>query len=124
MTQTFTIPGRLSGLNEYTRACRSHWSVGADMKKNNQEKCVWAIRAAKLRTVNDPVRLSFHWIEKDNRRDHDNCMFAQKFVLDALVHMKILPDDSRRYVQQITHSISTDKADPRIEVEIEVIEDG
>ena len=33
---TLIIPGRLSGLNEYTKACRSNRYVGAKMKKENE----------------------------------------------------------------------------------------
>ena len=44
--------------------------------------------------------------------------FATKFIQDSLVRTGILEDDSRKYINQVNHSVFTDKQNPRIEVEI------
>lgn len=38
MAMKFTIPGRLDGLNEYTKACRGNCYSGAEMKKEIKER--------------------------------------------------------------------------------------
>lgn len=49
-------------------------------------------------------------------------VFAKKFILDALVKMHVLIDDSRKYVKDIIDHVETDAANPRIEVEILEVE--
>lgn len=44
------------------------------------------------------LRIHFHWIEENKRRDLDNICFAKKFILDALVKAGKLADDNRKNV--------------------------
>lgn len=53
----------------------------------------------------------FEWHERTKKRDADNIASAKKFILDALVKMKVIPDDSRKYVKGFTDTIIDDKAD-------------
>lgn len=85
MRQSFEVPWKLSGLNEYTRACRANRYKGAAMKRTNQDIAALSIRAARLKPYDGPVRVSITWVEPNMRRDPDNIRFAAKFVLDALV---------------------------------------
>ena len=55
------------------------------------------------------VRFEYH--EKSKRRDADNIASAKKFILDALVEMGVLPDDSRKYVKGFYDVIIDDKTD-------------
>jgi len=115
----FTILGRLDGLNDYTKANRTSHYVGSAMKQRNQRLVRLAIKQAKLNRVERcPVRLQIVWYEPNSRRDIDNIIFAQKFILDALVDMKILKNDSQKYVKKISHEVLVDKENPRIEVTI------
>lgn len=115
----FVIPGRLDGLNEYTEANRCNRHCGSKMKQRNQKAVRIAIRKAKVRCVMKyPVHLKITWYEPNSRRDIDNVIFAQKFILDALVDMQVLINDSQRYVKSIAHVVTPDKDNPRIEVEI------
>lgn len=111
----FIIAGRLPGLNEYTRACRSHWSKGAKMKRKVEEEIGWCILAARgareLRPVYVPVTLKIEWHESDKRRDFDNIVSAKKFILDAMQKMGIIPNDDREYVRQISDVIVDDDKD-------------
>lgn len=43
MAVTYTIQGRLDGLNDYTRSCRTNAYKGADCKKKNQRICKYSI---------------------------------------------------------------------------------
>lgn len=65
-----------------------------------------------------PVQLNITWYEPNDRKDIDNITFATKFIQDSLVRTGILEDDSRKYINQVNHTVFTDKDNPRIEVEI------
>ena len=115
----FVIEGRLDGLNDYIRACRTNFYVGNDMKKKNQKTVKKAIKRAKLHNVTKyPIKLKITWYEPNSKRDIDNITFASKFILDELVKSEIICDDSQKYVSEIQHSVQVDKDKPRIEVEI------
>lgn len=112
------IPGELKGLNDYTKACRSHAFVGAKFKKKQEEKIILAIRRQKIKKYKGKVYISFKWYEKNKRRDKDNIAFAKKFILDALVKEKIIIKDNWEYLDGFDDSFEVDKVNPRIEVEI------
>ena len=119
----FVIKGKLDGLNEYIRACRANRYKGAEMvKKNERLIMAYILQAVNFGEVyevkNYPIKLNINWYEQDNRRDIDNITFATKFIQDSLVRTGILEDDSRKYINQVNHSVFTDKENPRIEVEI------
>ena len=119
----FVIKGKLDGLNEYIRACRANRYKGAEMVKKNERLIMayilQAVNFGEVYEVNNyPIKLNINWYEQDNRRDIDNITFATKFIQDSLVRTGILEDDSRKYINQVNHSVFTDKENPRIEVEI------
>lgn len=119
MKQVFEIPGRLDGLNEYTRANRSNRYAGAQMKRENQDRATLALKLARINPYACPVRLSITWIEPNMRRDPDNIRFAAKFVLDALVEAGTIPNDTQRYVRGISDRFLVNASDPRVIVELE-----
>lgn len=117
---TFTIFGRLDGLNEYTKANRSNRYAGAAMKTKNELKVLEGIEAAGLlgTKVTEPVFIQFTWYEKDRRRDADNIVFAKKFILDELVSCGILENDDIKHVRGFSDTVEVDKNNPRIKVNI------
>ena len=96
------IPLKLPGLNEYVRECRSSPYAGAKMKERTQRDIGWYL--LDLPEIRGPVIVSFIWHEQTRRRDFDNVAFAKKFILDELVQLGRLADDSRRYVRGFTDS--------------------
>lgn len=115
----FIIDDRLNSLNDYTKACRKNAYAGATMKKQNERVVMYYIRKNHLKKIeNYPIKARILWFEKNKRRDIDNITFATKFILDALVKMKIIEDDSQQYVTEIEHHVSVDTKKPRIEVEL------
>ncbi|NJR40564.1 MAG: hypothetical protein HC781_19185 [Leptolyngbyaceae cyanobacterium CSU_1_4] len=86
------------GLNEQIRACRSHWSKGAEMKKHWTNTC--ATESAGSPKFHGEVWVSFLWIVKNSGRDWDNTSAAAKFILDGLVESNILTQDSMKVIQQ------------------------
>jgi hypothetical protein len=119
MNANFTIDGRLPGLNEIIGAINIHRYKGATLKKKETARCMWAIIAGHVPTFTDPVRIGFRWIEPNMMRDPDNISAGAKYVLDALVQLKRIPNDTRRWVKSITHDFAEpDGVSPRVEVTI------
>ena len=116
---TFTVHGRLSGLNEYTDACRTNAKAGARCKKAAEKQVLWGIVTAHLEPFVGPVFVTFRWYERDRRRDVDNVAFAKKFILDALVQRGILAGDGRKHVVGFTDVFDIDRRNPRVLVMIE-----
>lgn len=109
------IDAQLPSLNQYQNACRSHWSKGADFKKDIEELIgeyiIEALLTKKLHRVEKPCEIHIEWHEATKRRDVDNIQSAQKFILDALQHFRIIVKDSRKYVKQIHHTVIDDERD-------------
>jgi Holliday junction resolvase RusA-like endonuclease len=122
MKHTLVIQGRLDGLNEYTKACRSNKYTGNKLKKEN-EQIVSAYIMQQLKNVHfdGVVRLSFRWYEKDRKRDIDNIAMSKKFILDALVTNKVIKTDGWKGVVGFTDEFFIDKTNPHIEVDIEEV---
>jgi len=91
---------KLPSLNEYINACRSNRFQGGKMKKDLENDI--SVFIAKLPRFEKPVRIHFHWVEGNKRRDLDNVAFAKKFILDALVKNGKLKDDNRKCVTAFT----------------------
>lgn len=121
MKQSFTIHGRLDGLNEYTAANRTSAAFGNKVKQRNQKLVAEAIKAAGIKPMRTPVAITYTWYEKPKGRvrDRDNVTFAKKYINDALVEQGILPDDGWNQIVRITDRCWRVTDNPRIEVEIE-----
>ena len=124
MIQSFTVPGRLNGLNEYTEACRRHPHAGARMKRADQDTVLWAIKGAHLIPCRGRVRLRYRFYEAPKRkgarlRDKSNIQgFGVKVIEDALVEAGVIPDDGWDVVEGYACAcIRT--SEPRIVVEVE-----
>lgn len=114
MIQTFTIPGRFVGLNEFYRADR--WEQSR-IKREAQERIGWCALAAHLRHVDGPVWLGITYHEQNRRRDLDNVSAtARKFILDALQEVDVIDNDKQ--VREITDTLALDRREPRVVVTI------
>lgn len=118
------IPFPLPGLNEYTDANRSHREGGNAMKSKTQRAIIASLRKQIRRPFREPVTMRFRWYEKDRRRDKDNISFAKKFILDALVQMKVLRNDGWSNIDGgFQDDFFVDKSQPRVEIEIAEADD-
>lgn len=123
------IPMRLPSLNDYINACRTsgvrgyyknkHWNKGNDMKQRVQRDIEPYLK--ELGNFTKPVVVEFTWIEPDRRRDLDGVCFAKKFILDAMVNIGVITDDSQKYVKNFKDFFGYKKNEPKVIVE--VIED-
>ena len=118
--QSFTIPGRLHGMNEIIDACRRNRFAGAEEKRVQQAICLSAIREHRVQPVQSyPVMVNIEWVEPNSKRDPDNISAAKKFVFDALQDAGVLRNDSMKEVGKIRESFAVDKASPRVRVTIQ-----
>ncbi len=114
----FEISGRLPGLNEIIEAAKQgkgKYQPYALMKEEYTTMIAWI---AKKMPRFEKVVLIITWYEPDRRRDIDNIMAGQKFILDGLVQAGTIPNDSQKYISGIVHRFRVDKQNPRVEVEI------
>lgn len=114
--QSFTIPGRLDGLNAYVNACRQNPQAGAACKRNNQNRVIEAIKKANLKPMKTPVVVEVFWFERDMRRDKDNVRSGIKYILDGLVQAGIIEDDGWKHINTIVDRYFIDKDNPRVRV--------
>lgn len=118
--QSFTIPGRLHGMNEIIDACRRNRFAGAEEKRTQQAICFYAIREHRVQPVQSyPVTVSIEWAESNTKRDPDNISAAKKFIFDALQDAGILRNDSMKEIGKIRESFTVDAAAPRVRVTIQ-----
>ncbi len=110
MQYLFTINQRLPGLNEYTRACRSHWSKGAKLKADIEDLIGWEIMACKAKKITAPIVVCFEWVEANDRRDIDNICFAKKFILDAMQSTGLIKGDDAAWVKGFRDTFTIDKS--------------
>lgn len=121
--QRFEIPERLPGVNEYTKANRANPYKGAKVKKGAEEAIMWAIKASGVRPMRAPVHVHITWVEPNMRRDKDNIIGGQKFVLDALVKAGVLGDDGWKWIggekdPGLSYGFMVNPANPRVIVEL------
>ncbi len=118
----FEIPGKLPGMNEIIAAAKAgkgKYQPYALMKEQYTYEV--ALIARKLPRYGR-VALTITWHEPNGRRDPDNIMGGQKFILDGLVKAGVIQDDGQKYIESITHRFEVDRKNPRVEVEIEEVE--
>ena len=101
------IPIKLPSLNDYVRVCRANAFQASKFKKDLERDIGIFIHL--LPVFENPVRIHFHWIEGNKRRDLDNIAFAKKFILDAMVKQGKLKDDNRKCVCAFTDTFSYGK---------------
>lgn len=112
------IEGELPALNEIIDAAKAHWSVYREMKETNTDLVAWqAKRLPKMERVN----IIITWHCKNRRKDKDNIMGGQKFILDGLQKAGVLKNDGWMQVEDIIHRFRVDKNNPRVEVEFEKV---
>ena len=113
------IEMKLPSLNDYINACRSNRFKGAKMKRDIEDDIMVFLN--RLPVYDKPVRIHFHWIEDNRRRDLDNICFAKKFILDAMVKAGKLTDDNRKIVTAFIDTFEYGK-DARVILDIEEVE--
>ena len=120
-----TVWGTLPGLNEIIAENRRNYHAGAKLKKEAQYTVeVYAKKTLKRWRASKPVFMHYTWYEPNTKRDKDNiCAGGRKIIQDALVKIEVLPGDGWHDIVGFSDSFRVDKQEPRIEVEIEEVEE-
>lgn len=79
-----------------------------------------ALFLAKMPRWSKPIKIHFHWVEGNKRRDLDNIAFAKKFILDSMVKYGKLSDDNRKCVTAFTDTFEYGKT-TKVILEIEEV---
>lgn len=114
------IDMKLPSLNEYINVCRANKFQASKYKKDIENDI--GIFIARLPKYEKPIKIHFHWIEGNKRRDLDNVAFAKKFILDAMVKFGKLKDDNRKCVTAFIDTFSYGK-ETKVILEIEEVTD-
>lgn len=109
------IEMKLPSLNEYVNVCRTNPYKASKFKKDLERDIGYFLQT--LPSFDKPVKIHFHWIEQNRRRDLDNVAAAKKFILDAMVKVGVLTNDNRKCVAAFTDTFSYDK-EAKVVVEI------
>jgi hypothetical protein len=121
------LRGKFPGLNEYIRIERTP-KVGphlaAKFKREMTEFVYWEAKRQAFPTVEGPVKVRCYWYLANRRQDLDNARFPIKVIMDGLVLAGVLPNDSMRYVRALEDWLAVDRENPRVEVELERINEG
>lgn len=121
--KNLTIRGRLVGLNDYVKACRTNKYVGAKLKQEQEQIIsIHVYEQLKGWETTKPVFLHFTWYEPNCKRDLDNISFAKKFILDTLVKCGVIKNDGWKYVVGFTDEFVVDSKFPHINVSIKEVE--
>lgn len=101
---------RLPSLNDVIDENRRDKHEGNRLKREVQGTIGQYIRVSRSKKWLSPVTTEgnvvfIEWREANRKRDADNVQSSAKFILDALVAHRILPNDTRRWVEQVHHKI-------------------
>lgn len=121
MNYKFTIHKRLPSLNDYVDVCRFNKYQAASFKRNVDNLICYEIRSQLNIQIEKPVIVHLHFVEENKKRDVDNVYSASKYILDALVKMKVLKNDNPKHVVDIKYSHEYAK-ESKVIVELEKIE--
>lgn len=101
--QYFFVEGPLPTMNEIILASSTHFKGGirfgsryTALKKKWNKKICEAIEVHEIKPI-ERFSCEFVWVEKNKRKDPDNIASAVKFIFDAMVTSKIIPNDTWNY---------------------------
>ncbi len=105
VTQSLWIPGPLPGLNDIVAAAKigGKGRVYSSQKLNWTDTIKWIIYREKMTPVKRAA-VGFRWVETARRRDPDNIMAGQKYVLDSLVRAGVLTGDGWAQIAALSHT--------------------
>ncbi len=115
MAEKLVIPGELPGLNEIIAISKEHWAKYAEEKHNRTEEIAYLTRS-QIKKKYKKVDLIFNWYCKDKRRDKDNIIAGQKFIIDGLVKAGVIENDGWKQIGNIFHFFEVDSENPRVEI--------
>ena len=104
---TYVIDMKLPSLNQYIYVCRAN-KYGASRYKQELQNDI-AIFLNRMPSYENPIWIDFFWIEENKKRDYDNICFAKKFILDTMVQLGKIQNDSWGYILGFSDSFCVSK---------------
>jgi len=120
MIEKLVIEGELPGLNEIIEYSKEHWAKYAGEKHFRTQEIAYLAKN-QIKGKYKKVDLAFTWFCKNKKRDKDNIIAGQKFVLDGLVAAGVIENDGWKQIGNILHYFEVDKKNPRVEIIIEEV---
>lgn len=117
----YVINMKLPSLNDYIRVCRCNKFQANKLKADIEHQI--GLYLAEMPKMDNPIKIHFHWIEGNKKRDLDNVCFAKKFILDAMVKYGKLKDDNRKCVTAFTDKFSYG-SETKVILRIEEVKEG
>lgn len=114
-TDSFYLTTQMPTQNEWNRLQRANKYAANTVKRDAMHSLMYEIRDQSERKVLEPIRLLFHFnfVRMNRRVDPDNIDWQRKFVLDAFVLARYIPNDNWDYVGgfniRFTHNPNIDR---------------
>lgn len=123
MEYKVVVKGDFPSLNEFINANRTgngKWNKGNQMKQRDQNTiCFYILDQLKRTRIDKPVYLKYKYYCKNKKKDLDNISgYFHKVFQDALVHSRIIMNDSWYYITGFSDDFYVDNKNPRIEITI------
>lgn len=118
---TLVLVGSFPSMNEIIAAAKketNHYRPYAELKKIYTEVVEWTCKSQLKNIHLERVDLKIIWYCKDKKKDKDNIIAGEKFIIDGLVNAGIIPNDGWKNIGSITHEFDIDVRNPRVEVQI------
>lgn len=119
--ETLIIKGDLPTMNEIVDAAKKEtfkYRPYAEMKRAYTDLVAWTTLSQLKGVKFERVDLKITWFCKNKKKDPDNIMAGQKFIIDGLVSAGLIPNDGWKNINSITHCFEIDSNNPRVEVNI------
>ena len=113
--EKLVIDGELPNLNEIIETSKMHWAKYAEEKRKWTETVAWLAKE-QVKKKYKKIDLTFVWYCRNKRKDKDNIIAGQKFIIDGLVQAGVIENDGWEQIGNISHFFSIDKENPRVEV--------
>lgn len=128
MEYKVVVDGEFASLNEFIYANRTgkgRWNKGNTMKQHDQNIIAsYILEQLHKVHIDKPVNLHYTYYCKNKKKDKDNISgYFHKIFQDALVHCRIIHNDSWHYIVGFSDEFFVDNKNPRIEVIIQEVGD-
>lgn len=121
ISQTLILNFKFPSLNDALgKALTNRYAYGT-LKKGLTRYVAQECKIQRLKREPGPLRVEFHWQEKDKRRDLDNVASAKKFILDGLQEAGVIKNDNAKYIKGFSDTFSYGVTNV---VKVRLIKDG
>lgn len=113
-----TLQGVFTAANKYIALNRYNRYLGGKIKNEETDRVFKEVLTLSKgrEPISTPRDFKFIWFMPDRRKDPDNISFGIKYIMDGLVHARLLKDDNWAVVHTIKHEFQIDPSNPRVQI--------